>query len=69
MAQAGFVDIAVAVNGNSAAFVANWLPGSGAEDFVAGADVTAVKPVEVVRRKDFGHSYDEITTHVETGRR
>ncbi len=41
---AGFVNIRVAVKPESRAFIASWLPGSGAEDYVASATIEASKP-------------------------
>lgn len=42
---AGFVDVRVEVKPESRAFIASWLPGSGAEDYVASATIEAIKPV------------------------
>ncbi|HLU37911.1 MAG TPA: arsenite methyltransferase [Planctomycetota bacterium] len=42
--QAGFTAIAIDVQPESRAFIANWLPGSGAEDYVASATIRATKP-------------------------
>jgi len=41
---AGFVDVCVAKKEASKNFIKDWLPGSGAEDFVVSANVTALKP-------------------------
>ena len=41
---AGFTDIAVTVRPESRAFIADWLPGSGAEEHVASATIEARKP-------------------------
>jgi SAM-dependent methyltransferase len=41
---AGFVDIRIAVNPRSREFIEHWLPGSGAEEFVASATIQATKP-------------------------
>jgi SAM-dependent methyltransferase len=41
---AGFEDICVTVNEASRTFIREWMPGSGAEDYVASATVVAVKP-------------------------
>jgi SAM-dependent methyltransferase len=44
LADAGFTDIAVRVRPESREFIKDWLPGSGAEQCVASATITAVKP-------------------------
>jgi arsenite methyltransferase len=41
--SAGFKDVEVKVKEESRDVIAQWLPGSGAEDFVVSADVTARK--------------------------
>ncbi|MFO0712923.1 MAG: arsenite methyltransferase [Sandaracinus sp.] len=41
---AGFEDVRVTVNETSRAFIRQWLPGSGVEDFVASATIEAQKP-------------------------
>jgi SAM-dependent methyltransferase len=41
--NAGFHDIAVNPKENSKTFIKDWAPGSGAENFVVSADITAVK--------------------------
>lgn len=41
---AGFTEVRVAVKPESRAFIASWLPGSGAEDYVASATIEAIKP-------------------------
>jgi len=41
---AGFVDVRVQVNEASRAFIKEWLPDSGAENYVASATIEAVKP-------------------------
>ena len=41
---AGFEDIRVVVNAESRAFIRDWLPGSGVEDYVASATIEAIKP-------------------------
>jgi arsenite methyltransferase len=41
---AGFVDVTVAIDPGSAAFIADWLPGSGVERYIASAKITAHKP-------------------------
>jgi SAM-dependent methyltransferase len=42
--QAGFVDVRIEVAGESREFIAEWMPGSRAEDFVASASIRATKP-------------------------
>jgi arsenite methyltransferase len=42
--SAGFDSVRVAPKPESAAFIAEWLPGSGAEAFVASATIEAIKP-------------------------
>jgi ubiquinone/menaquinone biosynthesis C-methylase UbiE len=44
LAEAGFSDVAVDVSEQSRSFIREWVPGSGAEDFVASASIRAVKP-------------------------
>jgi SAM-dependent methyltransferase len=41
--EAGFTDIRVTVDPKSAAFIANWFPGTGAERYVASATIEAKK--------------------------
>lgn len=41
---AGFEDVSIEVKEESRDVIAGWMPGSGAEDFVASAKVCAVKP-------------------------
>jgi SAM-dependent methyltransferase len=43
LAEAGFTDVRVTVDPKSAAFIANWFPGKGAERYVASASIEAVK--------------------------
>jgi arsenite methyltransferase len=43
LVTAGFVDIAITVNQQSREFIRDWLPGSGAESYVASATIQAVK--------------------------
>lgn len=42
--QAGFEQIVIEPKPQSAKYIKDWLPGSGAEDFVVSANITAVKP-------------------------
>ena len=44
MREAGFENVSVQINLASRAFIAEWFPGSGAENFVASATVEATKP-------------------------
>jgi SAM-dependent methyltransferase len=44
--SAGFEDILIVVNPESRAFIAEWLPGSQAEDYVASASIEGRKPKE-----------------------
>jgi hypothetical protein len=41
---AGFADVKVDVSERSREFIAGWLPGSRAEDYVASASIQATKP-------------------------
>jgi arsenite methyltransferase len=41
--EAGFVDVEVKLKEESREVISQWLPGSGAEEFVIGAEVTAKK--------------------------
>lgn len=42
--DAGFANVRVVEKAESREFIKDWLPGSGAEDFVVSANVTATKP-------------------------
>ena len=44
MHRRGFADVRVVEKAESREFIKDWLPGSGAEDFVVSANVTATKP-------------------------
>ena len=44
LGNAGFTDIQVDVRPESRQFIKGWFPGSGAEDSVASAVITALKP-------------------------
>ncbi len=41
---AGFEQVSVSVKGESKSFIKDWAPGSSAEDYVASAEISAVKP-------------------------
>lgn len=41
--SAGFVDVKVTLKEESRKVISQWLPGSGAEEFVVGAEITARK--------------------------
>lgn len=59
---AGFVDVKIEEKEESREVIKQWLPGSGAEDFVVSADITATKPVEVygiVNNCDGGVIFEE----------
>lgn len=51
---AGFVEVVVSQKPQSAEFIATWLPGSGAEDHVISANVTAVKPGKLPAKRAAG---------------
>jgi len=44
LAEAGFENVRVTVNEASRAFIRDWMPGSGVEDYVASATIEATKP-------------------------
>jgi len=44
LADIGFLAVSVEVKEESRAVIAQWMPGSGAEDYVVSADITALKP-------------------------
>ena len=44
IAAAGFESVVVELKPQSASYIADWLPGSGAEKYVCAANITAVKP-------------------------
>jgi SAM-dependent methyltransferase len=44
LARAGFTDVKVVVSEKSRAMIAEWLPGSGAENYVASASIEARRP-------------------------
>jgi ubiquinone/menaquinone biosynthesis C-methylase UbiE len=43
LAESGFADIRITINEQSREFIRNWLPGSGAESYVASATIQATK--------------------------
>ena len=45
---AGFEDVSITVTEESREIIAGWMPGSGAEDFVASAKICAVKPFKLL---------------------
>jgi|Transcript_9229 arsenite methyltransferase len=47
LVSTGFCDVRVVEKQESREFIKDWLPGSGAEDFVVSANVTAVKPMTI----------------------
>lgn len=52
MTQAGFGDIRIQVKENAADVIKEWIPGSGAENFITSAYITAVKPASGVATRD-----------------
>lgn len=44
LADIGFADIRIRVKPHSRSLIAGWFPGSGAENYVASADIEAIKP-------------------------
>jgi len=44
--QVGFADVSVEVKAGSREFIRDWMPGSGSEDYIASAAISAVKPKE-----------------------
>jgi arsenite methyltransferase len=45
LAEAGFTQVAVRPNPESRAFIKDWLPGTGVEEYIASATVAATKPL------------------------
>lgn len=43
--SAGFEDVSIEIKEESREVIAGWMPGTGAEDFVASAKVCAIKPL------------------------
>lgn len=48
MASSGFTDIIVDIKEESREVIKQWLPGSGAENFVVSANISALKPGSTV---------------------
>jgi SAM-dependent methyltransferase len=46
LAEVGFADVSVEVKAGSREFIRDWMPGSGSEDYIASAAISAVKPKE-----------------------
>jgi arsenite methyltransferase len=46
LAEVGFADVSVEVKPGSREFIRDWMPGSGSEDYIASAAISAVKPKE-----------------------
>jgi len=62
---AGFSDIKVEVKENAADIIKDWIPGSGAEQYVTSAYVTATKPRGTVGlRDDVRHQVEELQPEV-----
>ena len=59
--DAGFADVRVVEKAESREFIKDWLPGSGAEDFVVSANVTATKP----RPSRFGATEEPVSRATE----
>ena len=51
LVDAGFERVSVVEKEESKEFIKDWLPGSGAEDYVVSANVTAYKPAARERRR------------------
>lgn len=49
LVDAGFTDVRVEEKAESREFIKDWMPGSGAEDYVVSANVTARKPLADVK--------------------
>jgi len=41
----GFVNVSLVPKPASKEYIKDWMPGSGCEDFVVSADITALKPI------------------------
>ena len=46
LAEVGFAEVRVDVKPDSREFIRDWMPGSGSEDYIASAAISAVKPKE-----------------------
>lgn len=55
--EVGFVDIIISKKPQSRNIIRNWIPGSGAENFVVSADIQARKPSEKERMAIFLNQY------------
>jgi hypothetical protein len=55
--QAGFIHIAVELKPQSKEVIKNWMPGSGAENFVVSANIQAQKPTDKQRMTAFLNNY------------
>ena len=53
---AGFEAVSLVPKPESREYIKNWLPGSGCEDFVVSADVTARKPLSAIGNSGGGCS-------------
>lgn len=61
MLAAGFSDIGVEVKENAADIIKDWIPDSGAEQYVTSVYVTATKPRDVPGlRDDVRHQTEEV---------
>mmetsp|Transcript_12835 Transcript_12835/g.14441 ORF Transcript_12835/g.14441 Transcript_12835/m.14441 type:complete len:92 (-) Transcript_12835:332-607(-) len=49
---AGFVDIQVVLKEESKEFIKDWLPGSGCENYVISANITATKPGPALAKEE-----------------
>ena len=60
LTQVGFVDISVERKPQSRDVIKNWLPGSGAEEYVVSANINARKPTEKERMAAFLNNYTKM---------
>ena len=56
LSAAGFESVVVELKPQSASYIADWLPGSGAEKYVCAANITAVKPAGCAKGAKAGTS-------------